>query len=57
MTLREEKPLQTPALVSHKIPRTQWGGAKQVCGRSRSGRARACPLPLASAVEFGQLCP
>lgn len=32
MTLREEKPLQTPAPVSHKVPRTQWGGGKQTRG-------------------------
>lgn len=32
MILREEKPLQTPAPVSHKVPRTQWGGGKQTCG-------------------------
>lgn len=36
MTLREEKPLQTPALVSHKVPRTQRGGGKQTCGCHRT---------------------
>lgn len=49
MTLREEKPLQTPAPVSHEVPRTQRGGGEQTRGCHRPPALFHLPLLMSCA--------